>query len=259
MNRGEAIELVHRFAPWHRHDRNFFLAYVIFAWLAILIGFAPDVIARFTGNADYVAPWVLIVHVWSFCAWVTLLTLQVGLVRFGKTPWHMRLGLVLSLLVPVMVVSALSAEVYARWIHFASGQTDVETVVFPMTNVLIFTATACGAFLLRRNSPAHKRMILLATSIILSAATFRVMRNVTNVLVGEAAAPGYISEWVGTYFWAGPVLLVALAALYDKLTRGKVHGVLAIGLPAYVLAYLAASSLAQADWWAGTARELLGL
>ncbi len=69
------------FAPFHRFDRNFHLVFIIFAWLAVLVGFYPNVAARYAGNSPYEAPWSLIIHVWAFAGWLALLTIQIVLIR----------------------------------------------------------------------------------------------------------------------------------------------------------------------------------
>ena len=107
------------FTAWHRWDRNFFLSFVFVAWLGVLLGFVPASLGRIAGKADYVAPLVLHVHAMSFTLWMILLTMQVLLVRAGKTAIHRRTGMLGALLIPVMVLSAFFAEVYSQRYYLA--------------------------------------------------------------------------------------------------------------------------------------------
>jgi hypothetical protein len=230
-----------KFEAWHRFDRNFFLAFVGCAWVAIAFGFAHSVKERFLGTPDYEAPWVLVIHVWSFVAWMTILTLQIGLVRFRRLDLHRFLGPMILALIPVMVVSAIATEIHSERFYAVKDPEEYRFFIIPLATVVLFTITACGAFLLRGNPPAHKRMILLATSAILSAATFRWWGAAIYKAFGYNA--WLMSDWLG------PTLLILGATLYDKLTRGRVHKVLAIGVPLYLIVFAASIAIYWSDWW----------
>lgn len=238
------------FAAWHRFDRNFFLAFVACAWVAIAFGFAPAVRTRFLGTPDYVAPWSLVIHVWSFVAWMTVLTLQIGLIRFRRQHLHRMLGPVILALIPVMAISAIATEIHSERFHVAKDPEEFRFFILPLVTVLLFTVTACGALLLRGDPPAHKRMILLATSVILSAATFRWW----GAAIYEAFG---FDAWLMSD-WLGPTLLIVAAALYDKLTRGRVHKVLAVGVPLYLMAFAASIAIYWSDWWFALVQGVLG-
>ena len=65
-----------RFAPFHRYDRNFFLAYVALIWLGILMGFGGDIVDHIKSHAP---AFPLIVHVHAaiaFVGWLVVLTIQ---------------------------------------------------------------------------------------------------------------------------------------------------------------------------------------
>lgn len=40
------------FTAWHRWDRNFYLGFLLVAWLGVLLGFVPASRGRLTGKAD---------------------------------------------------------------------------------------------------------------------------------------------------------------------------------------------------------------
>jgi len=253
------------FAPWHRHDRRFFLTFVIIAWVLILTGFALDVIRRFTGTSAYVAPWSLIIHVWSFAGWMCLLTLQVVLVRKQRADLHRLTGMAMLALIPVMLVSGFMAEVYAERIQFETGA-SASGVIFPvartilfMSLLLVFAVAAPLAFLKRGDPSAHKRLIILATSTLLAAATGRLMTIAAIIVLGLEDGLAFRMKFDGTFVWAGPIVLVAALALYDWLTRRRVHPVSSVGLTVLIAAYLLTSGVNRSEWWPPMAQRLLGL
>jgi len=78
------------FGRYHRGDRNFFLACVALVWLGIFSGFVPQVIKHFKTNAPAYPP-IIHVHAAAFVGWLTLLTVQILLIRSGKPGLHRKL------------------------------------------------------------------------------------------------------------------------------------------------------------------------
>ena len=110
-----------RFAAEHRADRNFFAVFIIACWTGVLFGFFPASGARVMGRADYAAPLILHIHAAAFVGWLTLLTLQILLVRKQRVDLHMKLGMIGVLLVPVMAYSGLAAELYSQRFYIRPG------------------------------------------------------------------------------------------------------------------------------------------
>src|ERR1700761_1971248 len=94
------------FTPFRASDRTFYLLLLAAVWGGIFAGFIPDVFAHFEGKH---VPWALVVHFHAPAhgGWLTLLTIQMSLVRAGRTDLHRRLGLISVVMIPVMVVLAL--------------------------------------------------------------------------------------------------------------------------------------------------------
>jgi hypothetical protein len=180
---------------------------------------------------------------------MTILTLQIAFVRFGRQDLHRFLGPMILALIPVMAVSVIATEIHSERFYAVKDPEEYRFFIIPLTTVAVFTITACGAFLLRGNPPAHKRMILLATSAILSAAIFRWLGAGIYEMFGYNA--WLMSDWLG------PILLILSAALYDKLTRGRVHKVLAIGVPLYLIAFAASIAIYWSDWWLALVQHML--
>jgi hypothetical protein len=241
------------FAAWHRADRAFFLSFIAMSWLGVGMGFAPQIAKRLGGTADYPAPAMLEIHVWAFFGWMTVLTVQALLIGARRRDLHRLLGLSIVILIPVMTVSAIAAEIHSQRFYAPRDPENARFFALPLTSMILFAGTATLAFAKRGAPAAHKRLILLATAVILSAAFGRWWGEPIGMTLGD----GYGGIILGN--WAGTIALIAAAALFDIATRGRVHPVLLWGGGAYALAFAAAAVAYHSDWWPAWVRGALGL
>ena len=242
-----------RFAARHGWDRNFFLAFLLAGWAAIVVGFESSVRARYAGQADYPAPPILQVHVFAFAGWMVMLGVQIGLARRGKLAWHRTTGALTLLLAPVMVVTAIGAEMASQRFYTPMFPENARLFIEPIVQMGVFAACVTAAILLRRDPPAHKRLMLLATSAALTAAY--------NRWWGAT-----LYEWYGDGFWgmivhnyAGPDALMAALVAYDLATRRRVHRVYWIAVPLILASQLVASAIYHSDAWPPLVDRMLGL
>jgi uncharacterized membrane protein len=232
-----------RFLAYHRWDRNFFLTFLALCWLGVLMGFKPAVMKRYTGHADYPAPLILQIHAVAFSAWLALLTAQIALIRSGRPRVHMTLGLIGFALVPVMAVSAFFSEVYSQRFYFAHPPNSQAFFILPIFYVIAFTSLATAALSVRSNPPAHKRLILLSTTIIVGAAYTRWWGQALSAMVGDGLGGMLINSYTGTN------LLLIFAVAYDRFTRGRLHPVYEIAVPAILLGEIATTFIYHSPRW----------
>lgn len=238
-------------AAFHRWDRNFYLAWLGLCWLGVLMGFYPAVSGRLAGRADYVAPLILHIHALSFTLWLVLLTAQILLVRKRRVADHRRLGVAGAALIPVMVLSGFFSEVYSQRYYLAHPPDSQAFFILPISYVIAFGILASAAILRRGDPSAHKRLMFLATTVIVGAAYARWWGRALEALVGD----GYWGLIVHAF--AGTNLFLAAAVIYDLLTRGRVHRVLALGVPALLASELVASWIYHAPWWRPVAHAIV--
>lgn len=241
------------FTRRHRLDTTFGWSFVLLAWTVVAIGFASQVRLRFTGQSDYPAPLVLEIHVWAFSAWLTLLTLQVALASSGRLHWHRSVGALGMLLVPVMAWSAIAAECYSQRFYAPGNPENIRFFPIPLNSVLCFVGCALAAFVYRRSPPYHKRLVCLATAVILVAAFARWWGGA----IATALPPGFLAEWLSNY--AGVLVLFVAAMGYDLATRGSVHPVHRVAIPVLVGMQLLAVAIGQSQAWPELGRRLLGI
>ena len=102
----------------------------------------------------------------------------------------------------------------------AEGQTEAAQsgLIAPFTNVVVFAIFFGAAITYRRQTEIHKRLMLLATVMLLIAAVLRMPVN-----------PRFNPYLMPLFFciWFAPVLL---AMTYDYATRRVIHPVYVIGL-----------------------------
>lgn len=239
------------FPHYHPFDRNFFLMFLLVCWLGVIMGFMPAVTKRFGGNADYAASWILQVHVFAFTGWLLLLALQIALVRTRRTAIHRKLGLAGALLIPVMAITALLSEIYSQRFYFDHPPNSQAFFIVPIVYVIAFTGLASMALFLRKSPSAHKRLILLATTVIVGAAFGRWWGEGLNQAFGD----GFWGMIINTY--TGTNLLLAGSVVYDLMSRKTIHPVYAVGVPLLLVCELIVSWIYHSPEWLPVARMLI--
>jgi uncharacterized membrane protein YozB (DUF420 family) len=161
-------------------------------------------------------------HGWSFFGWYALFIVQATLVRSRNVRLHRTLGGWSVALAAVMVVTgmivvgvqmrdALAATEPGFWIE--AGPAVWSTLV-------LFAGFYVAALLRRRDTPMHKRLMVVASAAGMGAATFRIIL----VTLGPSA-------------WLMPVaitvtnLFIVAGMAFDLYRERKAHRAWLIGLP----------------------------
>lgn len=161
------------------YDRIFFQAFAVLVVFVVFVGFAQTFylagvlqIPRWKAFAAPPHHWIVNLHGIIFSAWAVLLLVQTSLAKAGRIGLHRRLGLVgfalacLVVLAGVAVVCEQSARFYRPGQSVVTGTAQVFRVVG-------FAALSYFGFRERRNPRAHKRLMLLATIVLLPAPLVR--------------------------------------------------------------------------------------
>jgi hypothetical protein len=150
------------FAPQHRGDRNAFLALLVLTWAGIVSGFGLDVIDH-VRHETRAYPLITHLHALLFVGWLVLFSVQMMLVRGHRLDLHRRLGLAMAWLIPVMAVVALAtAWTTQRQVAALPGTHAPQFISINLTDMLGFVTLAGAGIALRRDSPAHRRLMLLS-------------------------------------------------------------------------------------------------
>lgn len=198
-------------------DYDFFLAYVAVIWLAVLVGFVPEVIQHLQTNA---APYPISVHVHAVVSvtWLAFLTSQTLLIRNNYVPLHRKFGVAGAVLAVAVVLVGFWAALSVESLRLGTPASRPPFLSIELSNIVEFGGLAIAAISLRNQSSAHKRLILLATLSLTPAAFNRAIgKPFLHPLLGN----GVWQTWVQIY--AATSLLVPGIGLYDLLTRRRLH------------------------------------
>jgi hypothetical protein len=177
-------------APGRRYDHLFFSAMALLILISVFVGFARSYYLAGVFRAPLPAR-VIHFHGAVFSCWILLLFTQTALVSAHRVDIHRRLGLVGFGLACLMVVLGVLAATDALARNLSPFGVDPKVFyAVPMSDIFIFAVLIFFAFRERFNSAAHKRLILIATLSLMSAAFVRWPVHVPwwNLFVAELCA-----------------------------------------------------------------------
>ena len=238
------------FAAFHPWDRAFFLANSGIAWIAILAGFRPELLEHGRGISPF-PPLIVLVHGAVFFGWLILFTAQAWLIKSRRLDIHRKLGLVAFAMVPLMIVLGLEANVVAQRLHFAQGQSQLNFMIVPIADMVIFGGLAIPGLVLRRKPVIHKRLLLLATICLLDAGFGRWWGPWFLTHAGDGFSGFFLQTFIGTD------LVIVAAVVYDQVTRGRIHPVYRVAVPPILAIQLVMDMLYHSPAWVRVAHWLI--
>lgn len=242
---------VHRPEPvWHvrgtwnpRDDRRSFAVWLGVLWVGMIAGFAVDFPRYLHENPP--APKVTYFHGAVFTGWLLIVTAQVLLVLKDRVTWHRKLGWLAAGWACLMAVMGPWAALASDAVNLHLPSEDTQFISVNIVDIGGFLLLLAWGIALRRNSAAHKRMMILAT---VSLADPGFARFSGWLWPTE---PKSVLVW---FFWLfyGNVLLVALMVAWDWW-RGRLMPQLVMGAAALLGAeYLATVLYFWGPWKALT-------
>jgi hypothetical protein len=229
-----------------------------------LAGFIPDSadkIAAVAAGKRPAFPLVLHLHAILMGSFLLLLLTQTWLAAKGKIGWHVRLGISTILIVPALVIVGfmLAPTIYQETMHAAQvtppeAREQMQAALARKENILLnqirmgilfplFLAIGLHA---RRADPGfHKRMMILATAVVLGPAIVRITALPTTFPKSPVATELYILAAIAPMF------------VWDVVRNGFVHKAYIIWAAISLPFLLATYALWDTPWWHGVARALL--
>jgi hypothetical protein len=222
------------------------------AWLLVVIavaGFVPRSMAIINGTMPN-PPLVVHLHAAVMTTWVTLLAVQATLALTGRIDLHRRWGLA-SLVVGPLVMMMLVAITLARQNAAAgtpAGPIVNDILLVQIRSIVMFPIFFVWALRTRRNDPQmHKRLMLLATMMLLDAAIARMTWLPFNQFPRDYLA-------IHVYL----LLLLVPALLHDLIRLGRIHRAWVWGV-ALMLPWVVATQFAWGtEWWGQFGPRLVG-
>jgi hypothetical protein len=230
-------------ATARRNDRLFYSGMALAAALTVLVGFAPSYYLRGYFGAPALSP-VLHVHGLLFTGWIVLFVVQTALVAARRVALHRTLGVAGAALAGAMVVAGVMAAIDA--VHRGAAPAGVPPLSFliiPLGDIALFGGFVATALWWRRRPETHKRLMLLATISILTAAVAR--------------WPGVLPLGPLAFFAITDLFIVA-GVIYDRWSRGRVHPAYIWGGLLIVLSQPLRLVLSGTEAWLTVARWMTG-
>lgn len=263
-----------RAQSWHDRPAAASLARFVDRWIYVvtaasfiviaLAGFVPDSLTKIAavGSAKRPPfPAVMHVHAVLMASFLLLLLTQTWLAATGRIARHRRLGMLAAVLVPAIVATGviLVPTIYHETLHALQTappgmRAKLQTILARKENIalvqlrmgILFPLFLVTALVARSRDPSfHKRMILLATVVLLPPAIDRI-------------------EWLPSTFPASFVatecyVLLAIAPLFvwDVWRSGHVHRAYLVWLAISAPFAVALHALWDTPWWHATARVML--
>ena len=196
-------------------ERIFFSGLAGLILLSVLIGFAQSYYLLSVPNAPHwrrfnAPPYPFVVHLHGllFSTWILLLITQTSLVAAHRLKLHRRLGIAGFFVACLLSLAGLAVVCEATARHVPFGRPGIVNQTGAIFNVVGFAVLAYFGYRERRNPHTHKRLMMLATISLLSAAFQRwpIFYDRGHL---KAAACCFA--------------LAALIAIYDYWSSGKVY------------------------------------
>jgi hypothetical protein len=201
---------------------------------------------------DLNVPAIVHLHALITFSWIVFLVLQTALVAAGRTSVHRSLGMAGIALATLLVFTATEIAILllARELR-GGGPPFLREFVADLLSWALLTAGLFGTSIAFVSKPeVHKRLMLLASFVILTAAFARIIQLID----------GDMTRLQRNDLTAVPVdALVLVAILFDWKWRGKPHPAYLWGGAAIVFVQVATLLLRATPLWRGATDWLAGL
>lgn len=201
-------------------EQYFYLGMALLIAATVMYGFSQTIETNLI-HAVPARPLLLYLHAAVFSGWLAFFICQSLLIRVHNLRLHRTMGwLGVALGSAVFLVGIWTAIVMSRFRiqHFA-GRGAVQILGLSFYDIAAFAVPFALAIVWRKRPEYHRRLMLLATCALTSAAFGRFPPQVMP------------RHW----FFIGVDLLVALGVLRDLIVSRRIHRVYLVGLPAFVL------------------------
>ena len=207
--------------PVSSTNSRFYLYLSVWMWVIAIAGFGPGYVSSLT-NGTWIRSIPVHVHAFVYVGWLAIFTYQASLPAAGQLARHRALGQQFVIYAILMVVIGLTVT-FSRFGDFVeAGRLDTarEALIHPLSDMLIFPVLFGLAVHYRHTPGTHKRMMVVATTMLLVAAVgrMRFLGSPPHPLVYDLA-------------WLSPIWI---AMLRDLVIERRLH-------PAYLVSLLALS------------------
>jgi len=225
-------------------DKYFYFSMSFVIAAIVVWGFSHTIVQNLLRPA-VPRPLILWFHASCFSLWVLFFIFQTTLVRTRNVKWHRFLGWFGTGLATVMVpLGAVTAIVMARFDTYRLHQTGGDAFLFlPLMDMVMFAVLVALAISWRKKPELHRRLIFIATCVLLDAPFARIDHLFDHNL-----------------FFLCLDGVIALGLVRDLLVSRRVHRVYWTALPLLAVTqwFVIYTWRSGAHWWLHIAHGLMG-
>lgn len=195
--------------------RYFFVVMACLFPIVAVLGFTPSYLAVHSGQAQL--HWFAHVHGAIMSTWLIVFITQTTLAAKGNFKFHRQLGF-FSIGLGVLVWLCMGVASIRARIAYPSTVEDMgwDILLIEMSAMNLFGLFFVSGILLRKKTDAHKRLLFLATAVLLQAAIDRI-----RFLPGLQVAPFVRFIYLDA--------LIVPLLVYDLITSKRIHKFTMIG------------------------------
>lgn len=210
------MEVKPRIGVSRRGERMFWLGMCVALSVAVFAGFSRTYFLKSYFGAPALSP-LIHIHGLLFTSWMVLLVVQTTLVAANQTRVHRKLGVAGGVLVALMVVAGTAAAIKMAALGRSppGAPPPLVFLTIPLFEMMTFPTLVGLGLYYRKRTDYHKRLIMIATIAISSAAIARL--------------PLPIMRYGPPAFFGCTDLFLVPIVIFDFVGRGKIHSATAWG------------------------------
>jgi hypothetical protein len=228
-----------RVLPGRKYDHVFFSSLAILILLSVFIGFSHTYYLAGLVRAPLPSP-IVHIHGAIFSSWIVLLVVQCLLASVHRIGLHKRLGILGFCIACLMVIFGLWAATNALGRNSAPVGADPKTFyVVSVSDMVNFSVLIFFAFKKRSDSATHKRLIMIGTIALLTAAFARFHTPFLFQNPLHAMLASYV--------------FLLMLVMYDLWSTHKIYRATLLGSAFMIAIQFARMPFAQTHLWQGFA------
>ena len=221
--------------------KYFYFCISLLIAVVVMYGFSHTVDQNLI-HATRPRPWILWLHGIVFSGWLAFFIFQSALVRTGHVRLHRRIGwfgVALGVAIPVLGISTAIIMTRFQLLQLHAVSDAVTDLIDPFFDMAAFTVLFALAIYWRKEPEFHRRLLLLATCALTTAAFSRFPTDLLPVL------PNML-EFI--WFYTAVDVLILLGVARDLIVTRRIHRVYLYGLPAFIVYQTIVIYMYEWDW-----------
>ena len=216
---------------------------MVYMMVLVILGFWPTYFRHLFTDFPF-RHWIIHTHAVIFIGWLLLLLVQVSLVAMGNTKFHRKLGVVGGFYGILILIFGLAAAIIMPLARIESGDWTLERgasfLIHPLGDIFVYVGFFIPALYYRRKAEIHKRLILIASLMLVFPAVARMgMEQVAMYIV-----------------WLIPLIT---STTLDIILKKRIYLVNIIGVAVLILSVIGRYYFSSTELWLKIGRYLLSI